>query len=188
MKPTGLVNQRNEHAQRLSALSLREKRYVALTRDLAILTANSERLAELKRGRLAHSTRYPLPSGQGEQFNFSRQVITHTRRSSRYARSQTASELRERMRWSITPTDEFVEVCGCLDSRVSGFPTSLWVSEFPLNSLDSRRICGCLDSGFPVRLDESRVGRTDVRTPVMRQGQFQAGRMSVESTDDPQVR
>ena len=39
-----------------------------------------------------------------------RQVITHTRRSSRCARSQTTSSFRERIRWSIAPTDEFVGV------------------------------------------------------------------------------
>ncbi len=62
------------------------------------------------RGRLARSTRSPAPSRQGEPVNFSRQVITHTRRSSRFGRSQTASRLRERRRWSIAPTDEFVGV------------------------------------------------------------------------------
>ncbi len=62
------------------------------------------------RGRLARSTRCPAPSRQGEPFNFSRQVITHTRRSSRFGRPQIASRLRERMCWSISPIDEFVGV------------------------------------------------------------------------------
>ncbi len=58
----------------------------------------------------SRSTRYPAPSRQGEPFNFSRQVITHTRRSSRFGRPQTASGLRERLRSSIAPTEEFVGV------------------------------------------------------------------------------
>ncbi len=78
----------------------------------------------------SRSTRCPAPSRQGEPFNFSRQMITHTRRSSRFGRAQTASRLRVRMRWSIAPTDEFVGVCGCLDSADRRFCGSLWVSGF----------------------------------------------------------
>jgi hypothetical protein len=57
-----------------------------------------------------NSTRFPAPSRQGEPFNFSRHVITHTRLSCRHGRTQTASTLREWMRGSIAPTDEFVRV------------------------------------------------------------------------------
>ncbi len=69
-----------------------------------------------ERGRLARSTRCPAPSRQGEPFNFSRQVFTHTRWLSRFDRAQTASRLRERMRSSIAPAEEFVGICGCLNS------------------------------------------------------------------------
>ena len=88
------------------------------------------------------STRCPAPSRQGEPFDFSRQVITHTRRSSRFGRPQTAARLREsdapgRL---LRPTSLWV-VCGCLNSRrVCG---SLWVV---CGCLNSRRVCGCLDS------------------------------------------
>ncbi len=58
----------------------------------------------------SRSTRCPAPSRQGEPFNFSPQVITHTRRSSRFGRPPTASRLRERMRWSIALTNESVDV------------------------------------------------------------------------------
>ncbi len=47
---------------------------------------------------------------QGGPLNFSRQLVTHTRRPSRYARPQTAPSHRERMRWSIAATDEFMGV------------------------------------------------------------------------------
>ncbi len=62
------------------------------------------------RGRLVRSIRCPAPPRQGEAFNFSRQKITHTLLSSRFGWSQTASRLRERMRWSIAPADELVGV------------------------------------------------------------------------------
>ena len=81
-----------------------------------------------ERGRLARSTRCPAPSRQGEPFNFSRQVITHTRRSSRFGRPQSVSGLRERKRWSIGSDRR---VCGCLDSLVDCF---------------DRRDCECPDS------------------------------------------
>ena len=70
----------------------------------------SVRLPLEELGRLARSTRCPAPFRQGGPLNFSRQLITHTRRSSRYARSQTASRHGGRMRWSIAATDEFVGV------------------------------------------------------------------------------
>ncbi len=68
--------------------------------------------------------------------NFSRQVITHTRRSSRFGRQETASRLRERTRWSIAPTDEFVGVW------ILGvwIPTSLCVSGFTKHSAIGRGV------------------------------------------------
>jgi len=87
-------------------------------------------------GRLARSTRCPAPSRQGERFNFSRQAITHTRPSSRYARSQTASRLRS----------------GCAGRLLR--PTKLWVSEFT-----DRQNCGCLSSLARVDVTGGR-GRT----------------------------
>jgi hypothetical protein len=91
--------------------------------------------------RLARSTHHPMPSRQGHLFEFSLQLTTPTRRSSRFGRARTASMLGERegMRWPIAPTDEFVGVriplADCSDRRVrgcldSGFPTSSWVSGF----------------------------------------------------------
>ena len=62
------------------------------------------------RGRLARSTRCPATFRRDGPVNLSRQLITRTRRSSRYARSQTALRHRERIRWSIAATDEFVGV------------------------------------------------------------------------------
>jgi len=69
--------------------------------DTAMLTANSERLAEPstdisirlpleERWRLARSTHRPTPFRQGEPFHFARQVISSTRRSSRFGRAQAA--------------------------------------------------------------------------------------------------
>ncbi len=119
----------------------------------------SSTLSLEERGRLARSTRYPAPSRQGDPFDFSRQAITDTRRSSRFGRHQTAARLREWMRWSIAPTDEFVGVCGCLDSlvdcsyrRVCG---SLWVSGFlwiPVSGFlwIPVGVCGCLDSALHI--------------------------------------
>jgi hypothetical protein len=48
--------------------------------------------------------------GGGNRSTSPRQVISHTRRSSRYIWPQTTSSFRERTRWSIAPTDEFVGV------------------------------------------------------------------------------
>ena len=69
--------------------------------------------------------------------NFSRQVITRTRRSSRFGRPETASKLRERMRWSIAPTDEFVGVWIPGYRPVCGF---LWESEFPVLAWKKRNL------------------------------------------------
>jgi hypothetical protein len=60
--------------------------------------------------RTARPTRGPGSSRRGESFNFSRQVITHTRRSTRGARSRTAARLREPMSWPIAPTDRLTGV------------------------------------------------------------------------------
>jgi hypothetical protein len=79
------------------------------------------------RGHLARSTRCPLPSAhrKGKPFDFSRQVIMHTRRTSRFGRPQTASSLRAWMRWPIAPTDEFVGVWIPELSCSPGWPRSL---------------------------------------------------------------
>ena len=54
---------------------------------------------------------------RNRDFNFSRQVITDKRRSSRFGRSPIASRFQEGMRWPNPPTDVLGH-CGCLDSRL----------------------------------------------------------------------
>jgi hypothetical protein len=79
-------------------------------------------------GRLKAALRGRSCSGP---FNFPRQVIMHTRRSSRFRRPLIASRLQEWMRWPIAPTDEFVGVW--IPDRPGGpdtsFGPSVWRTE-----------------------------------------------------------
>ena len=125
------------------------------------LTALQSNFSFQGRGHLSRSTSCPAPSRQGESFNFSRQVCTHTTVLS--IRSATDRlEAPNFLDWSIVPADEFTGVWIPLDSWVFGFPRFLgvWIpSGFP----------GCLDSsGF---LDVAMMAQLAVELPL---GVFEA--------------
>ncbi len=121
----------------------------------------------------SRSVRYPVPFRQGGPFNFSRQVITHTRRSSRFGRQETASRLRERMRWSIAPTDEFVGVCIPWSIAPTDEFGGVWIPDKFVG------VCGCLDSspaGAPRRaVDQAETHRK-------RKGNILHGRLGTAET------